>query len=73
MSASAASVDQALSHALVGSPDTCRRKLAELAESVPITSLVLKFACIDPSHRLETIERFCAEILPQATPALAGA
>ncbi len=64
--ASAGSVDQALRHALVGSPETCRRKLAELAESVPIASLVIKFACIDPMHKIETVDRFCAEILPRA-------
>ena len=65
-SANAAAVEQALGHALVGSPATCRRKLAELAEAVPIASLVLKLGCIDQAHRLETIERFRAEVLPGA-------
>ncbi|MGO9132984.1 MAG: LLM class flavin-dependent oxidoreductase [Methylovirgula sp.] len=63
-SVSEASVEQALTHALVGSPETCRRKLAELADAVPITSLVLKFACVDQKLRAETIARFRAEVLP---------
>lgn len=72
-SVSAGAVEQALTHALVGSPETCRRKLAELAEAVPITSLVLKFACIDPRLRAETVERFRAEVLPQPAAVLAVA
>lgn len=60
----AATVEQALGPALVGSPETCRRKLRELSEAVPIASLVLKFAAIDPKLRAETIARFRAEVLP---------
>ncbi|MGB8276979.1 MAG: hypothetical protein WCF20_03460 [Methylovirgula sp.] len=42
---------------------------AELAEAIPITSLVLKFSCIDPQLRAETIARFRAEVLPQPAAA----
>jgi alkanesulfonate monooxygenase SsuD/methylene tetrahydromethanopterin reductase-like flavin-dependent oxidoreductase (luciferase family) len=72
-SVSQASVEGALTHALVGSPETCRRKLAELTESVPITSLVLKFACIDQKLRIETIARFRTEVLPQVAVPLVAA
>lgn len=68
-SVTAAPVEQALAHALVGSPETCRRKLAELAKAVPVASLVLKFAVVDPQLRAETIARFRAEVLPKETAA----
>lgn len=64
-SISAASVEQALAHAIVGSPETCRQKLAALADQVPIASLVLKFAVVDQRLRAETIARFRAEVLPR--------
>ena len=33
----------------------------------------LIFACIDPMHKVETVARFCAEILPRLTSKLAPA
>jgi alkanesulfonate monooxygenase SsuD/methylene tetrahydromethanopterin reductase-like flavin-dependent oxidoreductase (luciferase family) len=72
-SVSEASVEQALGPALVGSPETCRRKLMELSEAVPITSLVLKFAAIDPKLRAETIARFRSEVLPRESAPLVTA
>lgn len=58
------SLDKALSTAVIGSPETCRQKLAELAEVVPRGSLVLKLACADLSRAPEVVSRFRHEILP---------
>jgi alkanesulfonate monooxygenase SsuD/methylene tetrahydromethanopterin reductase-like flavin-dependent oxidoreductase (luciferase family) len=61
------SLDKALSTAIIGSPETCRRKLEELAVVVPRGSTVLKLACADPSMAGEVVTRFRREILPAAS------
>ncbi len=60
------SLDKALSTAIVGSVETCRRKVAELSAVVPRGSLVLKVACADPSLAAEVVARFRREVLPAA-------
>ena len=54
-----------LDQALIGSPVTCREKLARLCEALPIASLVLKPAALDPARRTECVHRFRAEVLAQ--------
>ncbi len=56
--------DAALAAAIVGSPETCRAKLAELSAAVPVASLVLKIACLDPALAEETLRRFRHEVAP---------
>jgi luciferase family oxidoreductase group 1 len=62
----ASSIDGFLAHALIGSPETCRRKLAELRDSAPVTSIGLKQTWIDPSKSEEIIRRFRTEVMPLA-------
>jgi luciferase family oxidoreductase group 1 len=57
------SMDKALSQAVIGSPETCRRRLAELASAVPVASLVMKPACLDPAATVEIVGRFRREIV----------
>lgn len=57
-------LDKALSTAIIGSPETCRRKLAELAAVVPRGSVVLKVACADTSMAADVVSRFRREVLP---------
>ncbi len=66
------SLDKALSTAIIGSPETCRRKIAELAEVVPSGSTVLKLACADPSRAAEVVARFRQELLPASDAGTAG-
>jgi alkanesulfonate monooxygenase SsuD/methylene tetrahydromethanopterin reductase-like flavin-dependent oxidoreductase (luciferase family) len=66
------SLDKALATAIIGSVETCRRKVAELASVVPSGSLVLKVACADPSMAGEVVARFRREVLPAFAPRLAG-
>jgi luciferase family oxidoreductase group 1 len=61
----ASSIDGFLAHALIGSPETCRRKLAELCASAPVTSIVLKQTWIDPSKSKDIIRRFRSEVMPR--------
>ncbi|ACB97132.1 LLM class flavin-dependent oxidoreductase [Beijerinckia indica] len=58
------SLDNVLTHAIIGSPETCRRKLADLARAVPIGALGLKIACLDRSMGHEIVRRFREEIVP---------
>ncbi len=58
----AASIDGFLAHALIGSPETCRRKLAELCAVAPVTSVVLKQTWADPAISEEMIRRFKTEV-----------
>jgi alkanesulfonate monooxygenase SsuD/methylene tetrahydromethanopterin reductase-like flavin-dependent oxidoreductase (luciferase family) len=60
------STETALADGLIGSPETCRAKLAELRASVPAASLVLKIACLDPALAVETLRRFRSEVAPAA-------
>jgi luciferase family oxidoreductase group 1 len=60
----ASSIDGFLAHALIGSPETCRRKLAELCANAPVTSIVLKQTWIDPSKSEGIIRRFRTEVMP---------
>jgi luciferase family oxidoreductase group 1 len=60
----ASSIDGFLAHAFIGSPNTCRRKLAELTAGVPVTSIVLKQTWADPSKNEEMIFRFRTEVMP---------
>jgi len=60
------SIDNFLAHALVGSPDTCRRKLAELHAAEPVASVVLKPTWFDQKQGFEQIRRFREEVLPLA-------
>jgi luciferase family oxidoreductase group 1 len=59
-----ASIDGFLAHALIGSPETCRRKLAELCATAPVASVVLKQCWADPSMSEEMISRFRREVMP---------
>jgi alkanesulfonate monooxygenase SsuD/methylene tetrahydromethanopterin reductase-like flavin-dependent oxidoreductase (luciferase family) len=70
------SLDKALSTAIIGSPETCRSKIADLAAVVPRGSVVLKVACQDVSMAGEIVSRFRREILPDSDagpPRAAGA
>jgi luciferase family oxidoreductase group 1 len=58
------SLDKALATAIVGSPETCRHRIAELSEAVPRGSVVLKVACADLSLAGEVVTRFRREVLP---------
>jgi len=62
----AASIDGFLAQALIGSPETCRRKLAELCAAAPIGSIVLKQTWADPALNEEMISRFRTEVMPIA-------
>ncbi|WOJ88881.1 LLM class flavin-dependent oxidoreductase [Methylocapsa polymorpha] len=66
------SLDGALAAGLIGSPETCRAKLEELKAAVPVSSLVLKIACLDPAMAVETLRRFRSEVAPAGTE-VAGA
>ncbi len=57
------SIDGFLAHALIGSPETCRRKLAELCAIAPVASVVLKQCWADPAMGEEMIRRFRTEVL----------
>lgn len=59
-----ASIDGFLAQALIGSPETCRRKLAEFCAAAPVASIVLKQTWIDPTKNEEMIRRFRTEVLP---------
>jgi len=56
------SLENSLAAAIVGSPETCRRKLEELRAIAPVSSLVMKIACLDPAMALETLGRFKSEV-----------
>jgi len=58
------SIDNFLAHALIGSPETCRRKLAELYAAEPVASVVLKPTWFDQAKGFEQIRRFREEVLP---------
>ncbi len=60
------SLDKSLATAIIGSPETCRQKLAELAGVVPRGSVGLKVACADTSMAGEVVARFRREVLPAA-------
>jgi len=60
----ASSIDGFLAHAFIGSPETCRRKLAELCAGAPVTSIVLKQTWTDPSKSEDMISRFRTEVMP---------
>ncbi len=62
----AASIDGFLAHALIGSPETCRRKLAELCAAAPVGSIVLKQCWLDPARGEDMLRRFRTEVLPPA-------
>jgi alkanesulfonate monooxygenase SsuD/methylene tetrahydromethanopterin reductase-like flavin-dependent oxidoreductase (luciferase family) len=69
------SLDTALATAIIGSVETCRRKVVALAAVVPRGSMVLKVACADPSLASEVVARFRQDVLPpgragEASPAL---
>jgi alkanesulfonate monooxygenase SsuD/methylene tetrahydromethanopterin reductase-like flavin-dependent oxidoreductase (luciferase family) len=57
-----ASYEGFLAHALIGSPETCRRKLAELCAAAPIGSIALKQTWLDPARNEEMIARFRHEV-----------
>ncbi len=61
-----ASIDGFLAHALIGSPETCHRKLAELRAAAPVASIVLKQTWLDPAKSEEMIRRFRTEVVPVA-------
>ena len=67
-SSSPVSLENVLPTAIIGSPETCCRKLAELASKVPVSSLVMKIACLDPSLAVETVRRFREEIVAVDKP-----
>jgi alkanesulfonate monooxygenase SsuD/methylene tetrahydromethanopterin reductase-like flavin-dependent oxidoreductase (luciferase family) len=71
---SSSDVDRVLTTAIVGSPQTCRQRLAELRAAVPIASLVLKPACIDPVQLVELVHRFRTEVVAplEAQPRIAA-
>lgn len=58
------SLENSLSTAIIGSPQTCRRKLAELQAAAPVSSMVMKIACLDPAMTLEILRRFRSEVAP---------
>ncbi|HTV31552.1 MAG TPA: LLM class flavin-dependent oxidoreductase [Methylocella sp.] len=58
------SIDKALATAIIGSPETCREKLAKLSAVLPRGSVGLKVACTDVSMAGEVISRFRREVLP---------
>lgn len=60
------SIEGGLAAAIIGSTETCRAKLAELTAAVPVSSLVLKIACLDKAMAVETIRRFRSEVAPIA-------
>ncbi len=60
----AASIDGFLAHALIGSPETCRRKLEELCAAAPVASIVLKQCWLDPARGEEMLRRFRSEVMP---------
>jgi len=62
----AASIDGFLAHALIGSPETCRRKLTELRAAAPIGSIVLKQCWLDPARGEDMLRRFRTEVMPAA-------
>lgn len=57
-------LDQVLDTAIIGAPETCRRKLAELGELAPRGSFVMKIACLDEDMAKEVVARFRKEVLP---------
>jgi alkanesulfonate monooxygenase SsuD/methylene tetrahydromethanopterin reductase-like flavin-dependent oxidoreductase (luciferase family) len=57
-------LDQALTTAIIGSVETCRAKVAELAAVLPRGSVVLKVACRDFSMADEIVSRFRQEVMP---------
>lgn len=59
----ASSIDGFLAHALIGSPETCRRKLSELCAGAPVASVVLKQTWADPALNEEMIRRFRTEVI----------
>ncbi|WP_036256473.1 LLM class flavin-dependent oxidoreductase [Methylocapsa acidiphila] len=62
----AVSLESALTHALIGSPETCRTRLDALRAAVPVGSLVLKISCLDPGLAVESLQRFASEVAPRA-------
>lgn len=58
------SIDKALATAIIGSPETCRQRIAELSAVLPRGSVGLKVACVDPSMASEVVSRFRREVLP---------
>lgn len=64
-------LDQALETGIIGSPETCRRKLADLADAAPRVSLVMKLACLDEAMAREVIARV-REMVPRAPASLAA-
>jgi alkanesulfonate monooxygenase SsuD/methylene tetrahydromethanopterin reductase-like flavin-dependent oxidoreductase (luciferase family) len=64
-------LDQALETGIIGSPETCRRKIAALAAAAPRVSLVMKLACLDEAMAGEVIA--CVrEIVPRAPATLSA-
>jgi alkanesulfonate monooxygenase SsuD/methylene tetrahydromethanopterin reductase-like flavin-dependent oxidoreductase (luciferase family) len=63
---SADDIERVLKTAIVGSPETCRRRVAELCAALPVASLVLKPACIDANQLVELVHRFKAEVVGTA-------
>lgn len=57
-------LESALETAIVGSPETCRRKLAALEAVVPRGRLVMKIACLDRARAVEVVARFRREVMP---------
>ena len=58
------SIDKALATAIIGSPETCRQRIAELSAVLPRGSVGLKVACADPTMAGEVVSRFPREVLP---------
>lgn len=59
------SLENSLAAAIIGSPETCRRKLEELSAAAPVSSLVLKIACAEPAMAFEVLARFRSEVAPR--------
>jgi alkanesulfonate monooxygenase SsuD/methylene tetrahydromethanopterin reductase-like flavin-dependent oxidoreductase (luciferase family) len=58
------SLDKSLETSIIGSPETCREKLAELSQTVPLGSIVLKLASPNFGMAEEIMQRFRSEVLP---------
>jgi alkanesulfonate monooxygenase SsuD/methylene tetrahydromethanopterin reductase-like flavin-dependent oxidoreductase (luciferase family) len=65
------SLDASLAAAIIGSPETCRRKLEELQAVAPVSSIVLKIACLDPAMAREVLRRFHSEVAPRGSALVA--
>jgi len=61
------SLDNALTHSIIGSPETCRQKLADLAGALPIGGIGMKLACLDRKRAKEIVQRFREEVMPPAS------